>query len=84
VKIKDKSLKKPEGNKLVKKTSNIIIITIAVLTTIISMANLQPVTINLLFFSIDIPLILLIFLILATGFVTGYILKGIIDYRKYR
>jgi len=46
------------------------------------MANLQPVTIKLLFFTLDIPLIFLIFLLLVTGFLAGYILKGINDYRK--
>ena len=82
MKLKDKTLKIPKGENILKKTSNIIITVIAVIITIIAMANLQPVTIKLLFFTLDIPLIFLIFLLLLIGFLAGYILKGVIDYRK--
>jgi len=84
VKLKEKTLKIPKGEKVFKKISNITITVIAVVITIIAMANLQPVTIKLLFFTLDIPLIILILILLITGFLAGYILKGVIDYRKDR
>ena len=64
------------------KIKTILILTIVVFLAIISMANLHNVTFKLLVTEINMPLILLIFLILATGFITGYITKGIIDFRK--
>ncbi|HOP30703.1 MAG TPA: lipopolysaccharide assembly protein LapA domain-containing protein [Spirochaetota bacterium] len=84
MKLKEKTLKIPKGEKVFKKISNITITVIAVVITIIAMANLQPVTIKLLFFTLDIPLIILILILLITGFLAGYILKGVIDYRKDR
>jgi len=67
-----------------KKLGNILIITLVIIVTIISMANLQPVTFNLLFFSFEIPLIILLYLLLITGFSAGYIIKGFVDFRKNR
>lgn len=64
------------------KIKTILILTIALFLAIISMANLHNVTVKLLVTEINMPLILFIFLILAAGFITGYITKGVIDFRK--
>jgi len=48
------------------------------------MSNFHTVTIDLLVTDINAPLILIILIMLIAGFITGYILKGIIDYRKDR
>ena len=65
-----------------RRTKSVIIAITAVLLTIISMANLHTVTIKLLVTEINLPLILIILMMLISGFFTGYILKGIIDYRR--
>jgi uncharacterized integral membrane protein len=69
---------------MLKKISNVIIIAAAVIVTIISMANIQPVTLKMLIFDFEMPLIILIFMLLIIGFGAGYLVKGIIDYRKDR
>jgi len=67
-----------------RRTRTVIIVVTAVFATVISMANIHSVTVKLLVTDINIPLILLILLMLFAGFVCGYILKGIVDYRKDR
>ncbi|NLV66992.1 MAG: DUF1049 domain-containing protein [Spirochaetes bacterium] len=62
----------------------IITAAIVLLVTVISMSNFHTVTIDLLVTDINAPLILIILIMLIAGFITGYILKGIIDYRKDR
>ncbi len=64
------------------KMRNFLFVTLAVIVTVISMANLQPVTLKILFFSFEIPLIILFYLLLIIGFSAGYLVKGIVDYRK--
>lgn len=67
---------------MLKKIKNYLIITLVVIITIISMANLQPVTFKLLVFSFEVPLIILFFILLIIGFSAGYLTKGFVDYRK--
>ncbi|HOP28176.1 MAG TPA: hypothetical protein P5120_16235 [Spirochaetota bacterium] len=65
-----------------RRIKSVIIAITAVLLTILSMANLHTVTIKLLVTEINLPLILIILMMLISGFFTGYILKSIIDYRR--
>ncbi|MBN1500845.1 MAG: LapA family protein [Spirochaetes bacterium] len=65
-----------------RKISNIVLIVLVATVTIVSMTNLQPVTFKVLFFSFQIPLIILFYFPLITGFIAGYVTKGIVTYRK--
>lgn len=67
-----------------KKVKNFLIMTLVIIITVIAMANFQPVTFKLIFFSFEIPLIILLFMLLIIGFSAGYLTKGYIDYRKNR
>lgn len=65
-----------------KKIRNILIISVVIFITVISMTNLHPVTLKILMYSVEIPLVVLFYLLLITGFSAGYLVKGIVDYRK--
>ncbi|PKL39897.1 MAG: hypothetical protein CVV44_06660 [Spirochaetae bacterium HGW-Spirochaetae-1] len=67
---------------MVKKLSNYIVLSFVIIVTIISMANLNSVAVKILFFTFEVPLIFLIYLLVIIGFLAGYLTKGIMDHRK--
>jgi uncharacterized integral membrane protein len=59
------------------KFKTIILIALAVLITILTIQNVQEVEVNILFWNLSSPLIAVIFIMLAAGFLVGYLVKSI-------
>lgn len=64
------------------KPKTIFIIVIVVLLTIFAMQNTHAIVVNLLFWHPDFPLIIMILMLLAAGFVAGYLVGGIAQVKK--
>jgi len=64
------------------KPKTISIIVLVVFITILSMQNTQPVVFKILFWEPDFPLIILIFIAIAIGFVAGYIANSVLQVVK--
>ncbi|MDX9801741.1 MAG: LapA family protein [Spirochaetia bacterium] len=67
---------------MLRKIINFLIIAFIVLITIISMMNLHPVSFVIFFYTIEVPLIILIFALLFVGFSAGYMIKSLSVLRK--
>lgn len=64
-------------------TRTIALISLAAFAILLSLQNLQPAIVNFLFWDMSLPLIVLIFIVLMTGFVAGY-LFSLVQGRKGR
>ena len=64
------------------KPKTIIIIVLVILITILSLQNTQPVIFKILFWEPDFPLIILIFIAIGIGFITGYITNSVLQVVK--
>lgn len=54
-----------------------IILIVSILILIVMLQNIRDVSVQMLFWRIDIPLVLLIFLTVIIGFIIGYFLSSI-------
>lgn len=59
------------------RTKNIALIVIAVLLTIFATQNIQSININILFWDLNIALILLIAIVFICGLIAGYIIHAV-------
>jgi len=60
----------------------ILIVIAACLTLVFTIQNVAAVTVNIFFWEISLSLALLIFFVLATGFIIGWFLHSFLVYRK--
>jgi uncharacterized integral membrane protein len=60
------------------KLKTILIIVMIVLITILSTQNTQSISVNILFWQASYPLILIVYILLGIGFITGYAARGIV------
>ena len=59
-------------------------VTLVVLASVIATQNTHPVELKLLFWDLNVPLILFIIIILALGFALGFFYTSIMNFRKKR
>ena len=59
------------------KPKTVVIIIIVTMTAIFILQNTHPVAVNILFFSPEFPLVVLIGIMLAIGFVVGFAVKSL-------
>lgn len=64
------------------KPTTVGLLTLAVIVTILSTLNTHDVSLNLIFWSPQISLIILVYSLLIIGFMTGYVVKGMSAYRR--
>jgi uncharacterized integral membrane protein len=61
---------------------SILIVVLIVLITVLSTQNTQSVSVRILFWETSYPLILIVYILLGIGFVTGYAARGIVKMAK--